>query len=92
MTELEIRINKLEETLQKRDKSLQDAYKEIKELNRELEREKGRSEQLLQSKHNSNNYLIEDNNRYARTYEDKYIQVIDRLNEIERLIKNKDKL
>lgn len=89
MTELEIRLNKLEKVLQERDKSLQDAYREIKELNRELEREKGRNEQLLQSKRNSNNFLIEDNNRYAKSYEDKYDQVIERLKQIENLINGK---
>ena len=75
MTQLEIRLNKLEK-----------AFEEIEELKKELEKEREKNKQLPKSKYNSNNYLIEENHRYAKTYEDKYDQVIERLKRIEDLI------
>lgn len=87
MTEIEQRIKELEQTSKSHKESIGKLSEEIKELKRELEKERAENERLLQSKRNSNNHLIYDNNRYAKTYEDKYIEIIDRLAEIEKRLK-----
>lgn len=87
MTEIEQKIKALEQTSKSHEESIKKLSKEIEDLKRELEKERERNKQLLQSKYNSNNNLIDSNNRYAKSYENKYIEIIDRLAEIEKMLK-----
>lgn len=89
MENLEKRINELKSVLELQGKDINKLFKEIKDLKQELEKERAENKNLQESKYNSNNHLIYDNNRYAKTYEDKYIEVMNRLKEIERMIEEK---
>lgn len=89
MTEIEHKLNELESKIQSFENTIDKLVEENESLKQELKDIYNEKQLLLESKYRSNSHLIDDNNRYARSYEDRYFDVEERIERLEQIIDGK---
>lgn len=85
--EIEQKIIDLEKRIKNIEFEQLDSAGEYQRLAEEIIQIREKNSKLLESKYKSNDFLMKENEKYAHVADDRYIDVIDKLNSIEAEIK-----
>lgn len=85
--EIERKISELEERIKNIEFEQLDSAGEYQKVSQELIQSREQNNKLLESKYKSNDFLMNENAKYARVADDRYLSVMDRLDSIESDIK-----
>lgn len=89
--EIEQKLIELENRIKKIEFEQLDSAGEYQKLAQEVIQARESNGKLLESKYKSNDFLMKENQKYAHVADDRYIDVIDKLNSIEEEIKEMKK-
>lgn len=85
--EIEQKIIDLEKRIKNIEFEQLDSAGEYQRLAEEIIQIREKNSKLLESKYKSNDFLMKENEKYAHVADDRYIDVIEKLNSIEAEIK-----
>lgn len=85
--EIEQKLIELENRIKEIEFEQLDSAGEYQKLAQEVIQARESNSKLLESKYKSNDFLMQENQKYAHVADDRYIDVIDKLNSIEEEIK-----
>ena len=85
--EIEQKLIELEKRIKKIAFEQLDSAGECQRLAEEIIQARESNSKLLESKYKSNDFLMKENEKYAHVADDRYIDVIEKLNSIEAEIK-----
>lgn len=89
--EIEQKIIDLEKRIKNIEFEQLDSAGEYQRLAEEIIQIREKNSKLLESKYKSNDFLMKENEKYAHVADDRYIDVIEKLNSIEAEIKEINK-